>query len=303
MATGSKHQFERIVCTDVLNLDHHTKAILSTFSLQPLEYLSEPLASPAAVAVRIGDADAVLMSFATPMGQEVLEQCPNVKYIGICGTNLQTVDLKHCEKHGIVVRNVTDYSDEATAEWVLGQYLRLCRGWGEDQLFDQPCELTGKLLGIIGMGAVGQKLVDRALGFEMQVIYYSRSRKPEIEAKGVTFKCLEELLGTADVISLHVPKNLLILDAARLAQIRAGAVVINTSLGQTMEMEALVQFAKKGRHYLVMDRGPDKVYWDQLAGMERTILVDETAGITLEARARLGNKVIEQMAVFLASQN
>ncbi len=250
---------------------------------------------------RIGDAEVVLGNWQSKITADLLDQLPQVKYIGICGSNLATVDQEAVKKNGIVLKNVTDYGDEGVAEYLFVQLLNLIRGFGIHQWKDEACELHSKTIGIVGLGATGQQVARVALGFKMNVLYNSQSRKQEWEEKGVIYSPLPDLCNKSDIISFHVPKNLKIIDQNVLDSIGNGKILTDTCLGVIyQDFEAVRKWLSSGGNYLIRDHQPE--IEQELSGMDRFIYTSGViAGITTEARERLSEKVLINIRQFLKS--
>jgi len=196
---------------------------------------------------------------------------------------------------------------EATADlaWALllaasrriGEGDRLVRagewtGWGPNQLIGQP--IAGRTLGIVGMGAIGQAVARRAVGFSMPVLYFNRNRlSPEVEQElGARYVALDELVTTADVISLHAPLNdesRHILDASAFAQMKPSTVLVNTGRGALIDEAALVEALRAGR---IAAAGLD-VYEREpalsagLAALDNVVLAPHLGSATTTARAAM----------------
>jgi lactate dehydrogenase-like 2-hydroxyacid dehydrogenase len=289
------NKFNQIVPINVLNLPAFAEEEVRKYSKLPVNFISDEM-NENEVVKAIGTADAVLGSWNCRINSKILDQCPNIKYIGICGTSVINIDVDEVQRRGIVLKNVTDYGDEATAEFVFAQLLNLCRGFGRYQWQDQPTELHGKIIGIIGLGAVGKQIARLALGFNMTVYYHSRTRSPEWEKKGLIYKDKEELLSSSDVISLSVPRNLLVITQKEFSLIRSGAVFVNTSIGKVFELDSFKEWIKLGNNYAIFD---NQEYIDQVKDLPTVIALPITAGKTQESVDRLGRKVIQNIKDFL----
>lgn len=204
------------------------------------------------IASRIGDAEIVLLNKA-PITQSVLDACPNLRLICVLATGYNVVDMDAARAKGITVCNVPSYSTAAVAQFTFALILELCHQiglhsqsvhggvwtscpdfcyWNTPQL-----ELAGKTLGIIGYGRIGNAVAAIAKAFGMDVLVYSRSKKP-----GVTYTELDALLQKADIVTLHCPltadTNQLI-NASTLAKMKPGAFLINTSRGPVLDEQAV----------------------------------------------------------------
>lgn len=291
-------QFEKISTIDFLNLLPETIEEIKKYSKEEIAFYNDDSKSEEETITRIGLADGVLGSWNSTITKKVLDACPSIKYIGICGTSLTKVDLEEVKKHNIVIKNVTDYGDEATAEFIFSQLLNLYRGFGKYKFNDFPSELNGKTIGIIGLGAVGQQVARLALGFRMKVMYYSRSRNHEWENKGAIFSELNNLLSEADVISLHIPRNLKILGEKEFSLIKPKAVLVNTAIGEVFDLSSFINWIKKGNNFFIVD---NQEYVKEIKDLPNVIALNQTAGKTIESRERLGRKVVENLKSFLES--
>lgn len=174
----------------------------------------------------------------------------------------------------------------------------LVRGFDTTEYAKMPSELNDKTFGIIGLGAVGRQVARIALGFNLNVIYYSRTRNQELENKGLVYQDLDSLLQTSDFISLHVPRNLRILNKREFDLIKPGSVLINTAIGDVFNIEDFKDWIKKGHNFAIID---NQSYIDQLQDLPRCIALPIGAGKTKESIDRLGNKVIENIKSYLSS--
>ena len=113
---------------------------------------------------RIGDADAALLSYTSRMGKNVIERCPNLKYIGMCcslySEESANVDIAYARQHGIKVLGIRDYGDKGVVEYVLHELTGLLHGFGMPMLRDEPVEITGLKVGIVGLGVSGKMIAD-----------------------------------------------------------------------------------------------------------------------------------------------
>jgi lactate dehydrogenase-like 2-hydroxyacid dehydrogenase len=290
------NQFHKISTINVLNLSSSTQHQLQEFSEEKIVFYDTDSQTEEETISRIGTADAVLGSWNSTITKNVLDACPSLKYIGICGTSLTKVDVEEVKKHNIILKNVTDYGDEATAEFIFSQLLNLYRGFGSHQLGNIPSELNGKTIGIIGLGAVGQQVARLAIGFNMRVLYYSRSRHSEWETKGLIFTDLNSLLSTSDIISISVPRNLNIIGASEFDLIKPQAVLVNTAIGTVFDMSSFLSWIKKGQNFFIVD---NQEYINEINDIPNVIAVPITAGKTQESINRLSQKVINNICDFL----
>jgi glyoxylate reductase len=188
---------------------------------------------------------------------------PQLRVVSNFGVGYDNVDVAACKARGVKVTNTPDVLVEATADVAFGLLLAAARRFGEGMqcarenrwqwaqglLWGQ--DVHGATLGILGLGRIGRAVARRARGFSMRVIYHSRTRKSDAEAKlGIEYRSKEALLAESDFLSLHcalTPETRHILDAAALAQMKPTAIVINTGRGPLVDQAALLEAVRAGR--------------------------------------------------------
>lgn len=162
--------------------------------------------------------DAVIISMLAccRVPSDILEQFPLLQLIATRSTGVDHIDLDYCARHGIMVVNVPGYASETVAEHVFGLLLLMShhlfeavartRSGDFSEYGLRGFDLAGKVLGIIGMGSIGQGVARIAHGFGMEVIAFDVSPQPDLADKlSFSYRDLDSVLSTADVISLHVP--------------------------------------------------------------------------------------------------
>jgi lactate dehydrogenase-like 2-hydroxyacid dehydrogenase len=295
-------RFKKLVSVDNTGLEAWAKEKISHMADEVIFYDNDPIERMELIS-RTKEADALLVSWRTPITKEVIDQCPNLKYIGMCCSlydeKSANVDIAAAREKGIKVLGIKDYGDEGLVEFIFSELIRLFHGFGIHQWSDKQEELTGKKLGIIGMGATGKMLKDRALAFGMQVFYYSRSRKPEIENDRVTYMELNQLLSEVDIVSTHLPKYSKVIDKEGFQYLGQGKVLINTSLEPTYDVEAFKEWIKGQRNFAIMDRSALGQYFDELTAFDHVIYTEKVTGFTKQAEGRLSQKVIDNMESFI----
>lgn len=291
-------KFNKIAIIDTVKITDDAKKIIEDLSCDPVIYPEFDAKDETEVYERIGNADAVLGNWQSIINTSILKHTPNLKYIGICGTSLANIDLEAIKKQNIVLKNVTDYGDEGVAEYIFAQLLNLIRGFGKHKWRNEVCELNSKTIGIVGLGATGQQVARVALGFKMKVLYYSKSRKPEWEDKGVQYSSLDNLFRESDIISLHVPKNTKIIGKDELEKIGNGKIITDTCLGNIYKDLGAVRLWLGKNNFLIRDYQPE--IKEKLGDLERFIYTDSViAGLTAEARERLSIKVVNNIKTYL----
>lgn len=210
-------------------------------------------------------ADALLPCHSERLDAQVIARLPaSIKAIANFSVGVDHVDLQAARARDIIVTNTPDILSEATAEIAMVLMLGAARRAAEgDRLvrngewrvwspaFMVGIQVTGKRLGIVGMGRVGQVVARRARGFDMVIHYHNRHRLSLEMEQGATYHDrLESLLGHCDVLSLHCPASVdtrHLLNRARLALLPQGAIVVNTARGALVDDEALVEALRSGR--------------------------------------------------------
>lgn len=295
-------RFERLVAVDRTGLEPWAQRELEAMAAESQFHGDDPGSEEETIA-RAEGADALLVSWRTPLTRRVIEACPRLRYIGMCCTLIDetaaTVDVRCARERGIAVLGIRDYGDEGVVEFILSELIRLFHGFGPFAWAETQEELTGKTLGIVGFGVTGQMLKDRALAFGMDVCYHSRTRRPELEGAHVRHADLGELLATADVISTHLPRHTVLLDAAAFAAMK-GRVLVNTSLEPSFDVEAFRTWIAEPGRYLIADRPGLGAHFDTLSSLPRVISVPRATGFTRQAEGRLSRKVVENARRVLA---
>lgn len=294
-------KLSKIVSVDNTGLTSEAREKLRTMATEVIFHEDFP-GTNLEIISRIGDADAILVSWNTPIDREVVESCPNLKYIGMCCTLIDeksaNVHIAAARQRGIQVLGVRDYGDEGVIEFIISELVRLLKGTGQHQWKPADLELTGQTLGIIGMGTLGTMLAKAAQLFGMKVYYYSRTRKSEIEKWGVTYLELDQLLQRVDILSTHLPRNTLILKG-KLKCFGNGKVLINTSLNPTFDVEEFAQWIQAPGNYAIFDGDALGSHRDQLVKFERVIYTDKVVGWTEQAKERLSRKALANIHTFL----
>ncbi len=206
----------------------------------------------------VGDIDGYLAGLDS-VTEKVIENAPRLKVISRYGVGCERVDLEAAAKNGIKVANTPGANTQSVADLAMGLILSVARriafldaqlkngGWDRGN----GIEIYGKTIGIIGLGAIGKALALRAQGFSMKVLAYD----PYIDsawatAHGVTVCGLDELTASSDIISLHVPhtpETHNIISRDRIAGMRDGVIIINTSRGGLIDLDAAADFIESGK--------------------------------------------------------
>jgi glyoxylate reductase len=244
---------------------------------------------------------------------------PGLRIVANVAVGYDNVDVAACAGRSVVVSNTPGVLTEATADIAfalilmatrrLGEGERLIRSrtpWSWSMFFMLGTGLQGKTLGIVGLGKIGQATARRARAFGMDVVYAGRRRAPEeVEAElGARFLPLEELLATADVVSLHCPlsaETRHLIDAAALARMQPSAFLVNTTRGPVVDEAALAEAVRAGTiagaGLDVFEREPE--VHPALLDLENVVLIPHLGSATVETRTAMGVLAAENVAAVL----
>jgi phosphoglycerate dehydrogenase-like enzyme len=203
---------------------------------------------------RLKDADSIInIRSSVQFTRKVLAVCPNLKILSVWGTGVDHVDLAAAEELGITVSNTPGYGAPYVAEHALTLALAVSRqivqndqhirqgGWTRGFIN----ELYSKTLGVVGTGAIGQRMIQLSQGIGMKVIAWTLHPAPERASEyGVEFVSLDELLRQSDVVSLHValsPQTEKLIGWEQLALMKSTAILVNTARGAVVDEEALLE--------------------------------------------------------------
>jgi len=263
------------------------------------------------VLAAIPDADALIIRSATKVDRTMMQAAPKLKLVGRAGVGVDNVDLAAATELGIVVMNAPDGNTVATAELALGLMLALARhipaadasmkaGQWERKAY-MGVELRGKTLGLIGFGRVGRAVAKRAAAFEMTIIAYDPFIPAEVATNmGVKLVTLDELLATADFISLHAqpsPENHNLINAQTLAKMKKGVRIVNDSRGSLIDEAALAEAIKAGQvagaALDVYQQEPPEAN-NPLIGLPGVIHTPHLGASTLEAQDEVAVQIAQQ---------
>ena len=180
--------FEKLVAIEPVSLIPSAEKELFQYAKEVVLYDDIP-ADDEEIIRRIGDADAVLLSYTSRIERPVLERCPNIRYIGMCCSLYSeasaNVDIAYASTKGIKVLGIRDYGDRGVVEYVLHELTGILHGFGMPMLRDEPVEIYGLKVGIVGLGVSGRMIADALSFLGADISYYSRTRKPDAEQAGM----------------------------------------------------------------------------------------------------------------------
>lgn len=246
---------------------------------------------------RCKDADAILVSWNTPITDTIIKSLPKLKYIGMCCSlydeTSSNVNIKQAKEQGITVKGVMHYGDNGVVEFIFSELIRLFKGIGEIQYKDEQIELEDINLGIIGYGTLGKMVADTGSFFSMSVSYFNRSKKDNVPYE---YKTLEKLLKESDVISTHLPRHTIVLNKREFEQMGNGKVLINTGLTPSFDLDAFDVWINNKENFAIFDSvSITNEFREKYQGYKNIIMCQKVAGFTKNARKRLAHKVIENI--------
>ena len=240
-----------------------------------------------------------------PLTERVFQSAKNLKVISRCGAGLDSVDLAAAKNHGISVLNTPEAPAQAVAELTMGLILASLRQIGQIDQSVRRCEwpraqgrlLAAQTVGIIGMGHIGRRVARLCQAFEATVIAHDpyASQVPS----GVTLMTLEQLLTTADIISLHTPytpQTHHLLNAQAFATMKPEAIVINAARGGLIDENALIDALRTGQlAAAALDVFEQEPYQGPLIESSQVILTSHIGSLARESRQRMEMEAAENL--------
>ena len=263
--------------------------------------------------------DGIMCAAGDPLNADTIAKLPaSVKMIATFSVGYEHVDVAAAAKRGIKVSNTPDVLTDATADIAMLCMLGAARrahegttmlrthswvGWEPRQLMG--VQVTGKRLGILGMGRIGQAMADRARAFRMTIHYSNRTRlAPELEKGAIFYANPDDMLPHCDFLSINAPMTPATrkwVNAERIARLPKGAIVVNTARGGVVDDEALIAALKSGHLFAagidVFD-GEPKIHQGYY-GLENAFLLPHMGSATVETRNAMGFKALDNLEAFL----
>lgn len=296
----------------------------SDLSWKGLEELGDvtvyPRTSPDKVVERSRDAE-ILLTNKVVIGRETIAALPKLRYVGVLATGYNVVDVYAAREHGVTVTNVPAYSTDSVVQMTLSHilnitgrvahYARLNREgrWSGNPDFcywDTPLtELSGKTIGIVGLGNIGMKVASMARCLGMDVFALTGKDSATLP-DGIQKTTLDGLLGVSDVLTLHCPlteKTRNMINAETIGRMKHGAILINTGRGPLVDeqavADALVSGQLGGYGADVMCSEPPSAD-NPLFSAPNAFITPHIAWATLEARQRLMDTAVANVRMFIA---
>jgi lactate dehydrogenase-like 2-hydroxyacid dehydrogenase len=268
-------------------------------------------------------ADVVLPTVSDRLPAELFEGPLRTRFLGNFGVGYDHIDIAAAARAGIVVTNTPGVLTDTTADTTMTLLLMVARragegerelragrwtGWRPTHLMG--ADVTGKTLGILGMGRIGAAVARRGhFGFGMPVVFYDpASIEPAHGVPGARrVASIEEVLAVADFVSLHMPggaQNTHLIDAAALARMKPTAFLINSARGDVVDEKALIEALRSGTiagaALDVYEHEPQVP--QELIELENVVLLPHLGSATLETRTAMGMLVLENLQEFLAGR-
>ena len=272
---------------------------------------------------QLGDAAGLIVRNRTQVDADLLAAAPQLKVVGRLGVGLDNIDTAACMARGIEVVPATGANAQAVAEYVIGVAMVLLRTayhstravaegtWPRAPL-GEGREIAGKTLGLVGFGGIGRLTAKLARAVGMNVIGFDPqlpATSPVWSAHHAAPRTLAQVLAEADVISLHVPLTTgtrALVDAARIAQMKPDAILINTARGGVVDEAAVASALREGRlggaALDVFDREPLPA-GSPLADCPRLLLTPHIAGVTRESNERVSAMIAGKVAAALGEHS
>lgn len=272
---------------------------------------------------RIGDSDIVITN-KTPVSRHIMDACQSIKYISILATGYDIIDTDCAAEKGIPVSNIPAYGTAAVAQHAIALLLELCNKvsyysgrvheghWGrcsEWCFWDEPIlELSGKTMGIIGFGRIGQAVGRIASALGMKVLAYNRHHT-EGGRDCAEYTDLDTLFAASDVISLHCPlndENTGLINSRNIAKMKDGAIIINNSRGGLVVDEDLAEALSSGKvaaaglDVISQEPIPDS---DPLLKCENCVITPHISWASFDSRRRIMEQTERNIEAFLAGKS
>ena len=293
-------------------------------SWKPFEEIGQitvyPRTAPEEVVAHVGDTDIVLTN-KTVFNADVISQLPNVKYIGVLATGYNVVDTEAAHRRGIVVTNIPAYSTDSVAQMTFAHILNITNRVGyyaaknsdgewsrcpDFCYWDTPLtDLSGKTIGIVGLGHIGSKVARLAQDFGMDVFAYTSKNAADLPA-GINKTTLDGLLGISDIITLHcplTPSTRELINKESIKKMRRGAILINTGRGPLVNEADVAEALQEGRLGAygadVMCSEPPAAD-NPLFAQPNAYITPHIAWATVEARERLMAIAVNNLKAFVS---
>ena len=256
----------------------------------------------------------------TEFDRALLAELPNLRLIAVTGTGYKQIDVEGATERGVLVCNSPGRSSQSVAELSMALLLAAMRhlpraddavrrgDWADPWGTLQGHDLAGKTLGILGLGNIGPIMARLARAFDMRVLAWSENLTAERAAAcGAELRPLDDLLGGSDAVSIHLrlsPRTRGLLGPERLARLKPGAVLVNTSRGEIVDEAAMVAALREGR----LSAGLDVFHQEPLpvshplVALPNVVLAPHVGSVTEETSRRWVEGAVENVAAYAAGR-
>jgi glyoxylate reductase len=280
---------------------------------------ADQLYTPEELVIKATGADALLITPREQLTADLVEKLPDsIRAIATFSVGYDHIDLEATRQRGILVTNTPDVLTDATADLTLLLLLGAARHASEGERMIRegawsgirPTELlgvqlTGKRLGILGMGRIGQAVAHRARAFNMEIHYCNRKKLPlEVEAGAIFHSNPDDLLLESDFFSLHCPETVNFLNAQRIVLLPDGAIVINTARGSLINDDDLIAALKSGKIAaagLDVYNGEPNIH-PTYRSLPNTFLLPHIGSATTETRTKMGFVALDNLDAIFADK-
>lgn len=295
--------FDKLVAIEPVSLVDWAEKKLSSFAKEVVMYDDIPNNADEIVK-RIGDADAVLLSYTSTLDKEILEKCPNIKYIGMCcslySPESANVDIIYANSRDIVVTGIRDYGDEGVVEYVISELVRCLHGFETNPDGTKiapwngiPEEITGLKCGIIGLGKLGGMIADALSFLGAEIDYVARSEKEEATKKGYKFVTVNDLVSQNDVVICCLNKNTVLLHEKEFDSMGNHKILFNVGLSPAWDMKPFTQWVNRNNRCYC--DSPGALGNEELQSHPNVRFMNVSSGRTRQAFDRLSEKVIQNI--------
>lgn len=276
---------------------------------------SDKTTDPAELIRRTGESDIAIIAN-NPYPAEVVAAAPNLKMLDVAFTGIDHVALEACKEKGIMICNAAGYSTQCVAELAIGLVIACLRNLSACETATRTGgvggplrgrEIGGRTVGIVGTGAIGTMTARLFQAFGAKVIAYSRTVRPEVEAMGVEYVTLEELMAQSDIVSVHVPNNQEtkgMISKELIAAMKPSAIFVNVARGAIVDNAALAEALNAGKiagaGIDVFDMEPPIPADYPLLHAKNAVLTPHVAFATDESMLRRAEIVFQNVEAYLS---
>jgi len=265
----------------------------------------------------VKDCSGLVSLLSDTIDMNVLRASDKLRIVSQYAVGYNNIDLETAKELGITVTNTPGVLTEATADLTWGLILAAARhivesdkytrakkykGWAP--LLQRGLDIHGKTLGIVGAGRIGGAVAKRAMGFDMELLYHNRNRNPKLEEEtGATFVSFDELIESADIISVHTPlttETHHLFTKDEFEKMKNTAIFINTSRGPVVEEKALLEALRNRKIYAagldVYENEPE--FTEGLEDLDNVVMVAHIGSATMNSRAKMSIIAAENLVAF-----